>query len=155
MPIDPREFERAFRSMCRYDEHLGLELTVEGPGRAWYHLTVAEHHASSGGVCHGGVLAGMMDAALGLNALSWAVTQGRLCATVEFKINYIQPARVGDRLIATAEIDFTGAKLVVVHGRIEHVANGRLLATGMGTFNLYAASKQVQLAALVTQRPAG
>jgi len=59
----------------------------------------------------------MVDAVLGVPVLSHAVTEDKLCATVEFKINYIAPAKLGDKLVGTNTIDFKGKSLVVSSGQ--------------------------------------
>jgi uncharacterized protein (TIGR00369 family) len=139
------EFEVLYRASCHYDRHLGLELTVHEPGRITYRLQVDERHLSSPNACHGGVIAGMMDATLGITALSWAIVNGKFCATVEFKTHFFTPVRPGGCLEGTGEIDFTGARLLVSTAHIVETASQQLVAKGMGTFNLYPISKRQDL----------
>jgi uncharacterized protein (TIGR00369 family) len=120
----------------------GMTLHVETPGHVRYEMVVEEKHCSSPGHCHGGVLAGLMDAVLGSAALTYAFTKGELCATVEFKINFCQPALVGQKLIAEAQIDHKGKRLVVCSGEIRNAQTGEVLNKGLGTFNLYPMGKK-------------
>lgn len=151
--MDLAYFETIYRETSHFDRHLGMSLTVQAPGRIRYRLTVGREHLSAPGACHGGVIAGMMDAVLGVTALSWAVTRDRLCATVEFKIHYFAPVTEGDVLEGSGEIDFTGSKLVVVSGTINDLSSGQPVAKGIGTFTLYPLTKKAQLAALLAGRP--
>ena len=144
------DFEKIYKEMCHFDRHLGLSLTIHTPGKITYTMTVEDKHLSTLDACHGGAIAAMMDATLGLTALSWAIHQGKLCATVEFKTNFFAPAKPGDHLEGWGEIDFTGSKLVVTNARILNKNTGQLIAKGMGTFALYPISKKGHIEALLS-----
>ena len=98
-------------------------------------------------MAHGGVLAGLMDAALGAAALTLAFTAGELVSTVEFKINYLQPVHLGDELRAVAQVDHAGKSLIVSSAVIYRQAAGEAaetaVAQGLGTFNRYPASRRL------------
>jgi uncharacterized protein (TIGR00369 family) len=143
------EFEALYKKTCRYDQHMGLDLNVHSPGKITYHLRIDERHLSFPMACHGGVIAGMMDATLGVTALSWAVMEEKLCATVEFKTHFFSPVKPGDCLEGTGEIDFFGSSLIVTTARIAHTSTDQLVAKGMGTFNLYPIAKKKELLALL------
>jgi uncharacterized protein (TIGR00369 family) len=130
-----------------YGQANGMTLSASEPGQAEYRMVIGPAHLSSPGVAHGGVLAGLMDAVLGAAALTLAFTVGELVSTVEFKINYLHPVRLGDELRAVAQVDHAGKSLVVSSGFIYRQAAGEAEATavaqGMGTFNRYPASKRL------------
>jgi uncharacterized protein (TIGR00369 family) len=149
------DLEAFYNRFCHYDRHMGLKLTVQRPGKITYSLQVEERHSSFLSVCHGGVIAGMMDATLGVTALSWAIEQGKLCATVEFKTHFFTPVKVGDFLEGTGEIDFTGSRLVVTTAHITATTVRQLVAKGMGTFNLYPVSKRKDLLELLLKMQDG
>lgn len=135
-------FERFYKEVAQFDEHLGMVLTVHAPGQITYALPIRACHLASPDACHGGVISGMMDAVLGITALSYAVSQGNLCATVEFKINYLSPVKLGDQLEGRGTIDFYGSKLIVTSGQILENQSGRMVAKGLGTFSQYPLSKK-------------
>ena len=130
-----------------YGHANGMTLSVPEPGKAEYRMVIRPEHLSSPGVAHGGVLAGLLDAVLGAAALTLAFTAGELVSTVEFKINYLHPVRLGDELRAVAQIDHAGKTLVVSSGVIyRHAADGgaaTAVAQGMGTFNRYPAGRRL------------
>ncbi len=136
-----------------YGQANGMTLSASEPGRAEYRMVIGPTHLSSPGVAHGGVLAGLMDAVLGAAALTLAFTAGELVSTVEFKINYLHPVRLGDELRAVAKVDHAGKSLVVCSGIIYRHAAGEAdttgaaeataVAQGVGTFNRYPASKRL------------
>ncbi|RYU80279.1 PaaI family thioesterase [Hymenobacter persicinus] len=131
-----------YNQINQYGQTNGMALTVTAPGQVEYTMTVRNEHLSSPGTCHGGVLAGLMDSALGAAALSLAFTAGELVSTVEFKINYLHPVRLHDQLVARAHVEHTGKTLVVASAHISCPARELVVARGLGTFNRYPADKR-------------
>ena len=143
----------AYNQMNHYGRANGMALTVPTPGQAEYRMTIREEHLSSPNTCHGGVLAGLMDAALGAAALSLAFTSLEFVSTVEFKMNYLHAVHLHDVLVAKGVVDHTGNKLLVSSCVVYRVAEGKeevAVARGLGTFNRYPASKR-DFAKLVLQ----
>lgn len=135
----------AYDRMNHYGRANGMVLTVPTPGQAEYRMTIRDEHLSSPNTCHGGVLAGLMDAALGAAALSLAFTKLEFVSTVEFKMNYLHAVLLGDALVARGMVDHAGNSLVVSSCVIYRVAEGQAdvaVARGLGTFNRYPASKR-------------
>lgn len=140
--MTPQELGKLFKNISKYDQTMGLEFEMKGAGEIEYTLEIKEKHLSSPETCHGATIAGMMDCVLGLTVLSHSVTLDMLCSTVEFKTNFITPAKLGDVLIGSAKLDYVGKTLVVCNGTIVNKIDGRMVAKGMGTFNLYPLSKK-------------
>lgn len=135
-------FEEKYKEAVQFDRHLGMTLSVEAPGRVSYTLEVKEFHLTAPESAHGGVTAAMMDASLGVAALSQAVSQGNLCATVEFKMNYLKQARPGMVLKSNARVKHIGNRLIVSEADITDKETGNLIATGLGTFTQYPMDKR-------------
>ena len=140
--MDHLEFEKFYKGLCQFDGYLGMALQVHAPGKITYTLEVKAHHLTFPDACHGGVVAAMMDAVLGVTCLSWTLTQGNSCNTVEFKTNYLSGARPGDLLEGTGQIDFIGSTLMVASAHIHDKTSGRLVAKGLGTFSQYPITKK-------------
>ena len=144
----------AYNQMNHYGRANGMALTVPAPGQAEYRMRVRDEHLSSPNTCHGGVLAGLMDAALGAAALSLAFTKLEFVSTVEFKMNYLHAVHLHDELVATGVVDHAGNSLVVSSCVIYRVKEGQAdvaVARGLGTFNRYPANKR-DFAKLVMQQ---
>jgi len=78
--------------------HWGFELLDMAPGYSRLTMTIRDDMANPFGVCHGGVLFTFADTCFGLACNSHnAQAVGASC-----DIRYLQPARVGDEVIATA-----------------------------------------------------
>jgi len=133
-----------YNSINHYGRVNGMQLHVANPGDVEYRMSVREEHLSSPGTCHGGVLAGLMDAALGAAALTLAFTTQELVSTVEFKMNFLHAVHLGDALLARAQVEHHGKKLVVTRCVIYRVAETgeTAVAQGLGTFNRYPADKR-------------
>ena len=118
----------------------GLTFEIHSPGSITYKMTVQEKHLSSPNTAHGAAIAGFMDCVLGLSALSEAITRDNLTSTVEFKINYIRPVKLGEELVGTGKVIHKGKSLIISSAEVR--VNGDLVAVGQGTFNTYPFSKK-------------
>lgn len=142
---DMNFFETHYKKMVQFDKFLGMDLTIHSPGNITYELKVKPHHLTAPDSAHGGVTAAMMDATMGLAALSYAVTKGNLCATVEFKINYLMQVRPDTVLVSSGKIKHTGERIIVSRGDIFEKETGKPVATGLGTFTQYPMEKRMDV----------
>lgn len=138
---DINKFLDHYRTINHFDRDNGADFTLEAPGQITYSMKVLEKHLSSPGIAHGGALAGFMDCVLGLTALSLSLTDNNLVSTVEFKLNFIRPAKLGEELIGTGKIDYKGKSLIIASGDVRTVS-GDLVVKGLGTFNCYPIEKK-------------
>lgn len=139
--IDLQKFIEVFAKINKYDQTNGHSFEIPEPGVAVYKMKVLDQHVSSHDIAHGGSIAGFMDCVLGLAALSYTVSKGNLTSTVEFKINFIRPAKLGEELTGRGSVIHKGKSLVISSGEIRTSA-GDLVAVGQGTFNSYPMSKK-------------
>lgn len=114
-----------------FSQYLGTELVSFEPGRVVLVLRTHPEFLQQHGFIHGGVVSYLID-----NALTFAggSVLGKNVVTVEYKVNYMRPAR-GERLVATAVVESSGKRLAVC--RCEVVAmeaqNETRCAVGLGT----------------------
>lgn len=134
-------FESVFRKYNGFDKNNGLEFKIHAPGKIEYKMKIEKHHLSTPTAGHGGAIAGMMDCVLGLSALTSAFEDKNFVSTVEFKINYLGPTKLGDELSGVSHIDFKGKSLIVSSGEIKNLSTNKVVAKGMGTFNVYPMEK--------------
>lgn len=135
------QFIEVFKSINKYDLDNELTFEIHSPGHITYKMTALEKHLSSPGTVHGAAIAGFMDCVLGLSALSLAVTVGNLTSTVEFKVNFIRPVKLGEEIVGVGKVIHQGKSLLISSGEIR-TASGELVAMGQGTFNLYPFTKK-------------
>ncbi|MBS1646857.1 MAG: PaaI family thioesterase [Bacteroidetes bacterium] len=126
----------------KFGKELGLHFEIEAPGVVHHRLTIKPQHLATPAAVHGGVIAAMMDAVLGVAALSISSQNMNIVSTVEFKINYFNPCLLGDELIGESYIERAGKRIIIVSGVIKTAnRNNEIIAKAMGTFNSYPALK--------------
>jgi uncharacterized protein (TIGR00369 family) len=135
-----------YNEVNAYGKLLGLELTVIKPGEVEYRMEIKPEHLSNPMAAHGGAVSSMMDAILGVSALSLSVEHGKLVSTVEFKLNYYAPIKLGHQLMGRGKVTFEGKRLIFSEGTI-FVENEKMkvVSKGLGTFNAYPVSKNEML----------
>lgn len=92
-----------------------------------------EHHANLGGGIHGGVLAAMLDAVMGGNVILQLPPE-KAAVTSSMTVNYLRAGRIGDTLVATAQVRKIGRTLAYVDGTVTVEGSDEALATATGVF---------------------
>lgn len=111
-------------------ETMGFVLTALDKGRAVLEMDVDERHHNPMGTVHGGIVADLVDAAMGMAHLS-VLQPGMTHTTVEFKINFMR-ALYRDRIRAIATVKRTGRKVGVTTCDVLDSAD-KLVAHALGT----------------------
>lgn len=109
--------------------YLGMRFAEVGPGWTRCSIEVTDELLNPAGAAHGAVVASLVDHVLGSTVIP-IVPRGTWPATIEFKVNYLAPTRVGE-LEARAEVLSISSRTAVVH--VECVSGGRAVATALGT----------------------
>lgn len=111
----------------------GFQLEHAEIGRAKLRMKVQPRHMQIHGVVHGGVLASLADTAGGL-ALSLGLPHGSRAATVEMKMNFLEPVQQGV-VFAEAKILRQGKYLAVLECDLTD-DRGRMVAKALMTFSI-------------------
>jgi fumarylpyruvate hydrolase len=111
---------------------IAVERREDGTGAATVDL--APHHLNRRGVAHGGVVAALLDSALGA-AVIGAIPAEWWCATTSLSIQFQGGAGDG-RLLATGRVTRRGGRVAFASGEVRD-ARDQLLATGHGTWHLW------------------
>src|SRR5262245_31314342 len=121
---------------------VGYELLEIEPGRARTSLSIEGKHLSPSGVTHGGVLSTFVDFSMGA-ALFLALPKGHRCSTIEFKMNYLSPVKLGETMLAEAKIKFKGKSHAVMecHVFLPKEEARKDIAIAVGTYNIYPIEK--------------
>jgi len=118
-----------------YYRLLGLRVESGEPaGRSRLHLDSRSDLENSRGDVHGGVVASLLDAAMGV-AVRSACKAGEGAATVSLTVNYIEPGR--GTLIATARVVRAGRTLASAEATVVDTS-GRVVAHAVGTMRIIA-----------------
>ena len=112
---------------------LGLTYEVMEDDHAVVSLELNEDKRNVRDVAHGGIVASLIDVAMGTAAAGGNYsTWQRYVVTLELKVNYLAPAR-GSKLTATAKVVKGGARTFVVECRVM-TDLGEECAMALGTF---------------------
>ena len=109
------------RRVIEVDPEAGT-ITVEFSAR--------EDFLNSAGTIQGGFLAAMLDSTLG-PALRAMLGPGQFAATLELKVSFIRPAKVGE-LIGRGRVVHRGRSTAFLEGELRN-ADGQLVATATAT----------------------
>mmetsp|Transcript_26681 Transcript_26681/g.35707 ORF Transcript_26681/g.35707 Transcript_26681/m.35707 type:complete len:148 (-) Transcript_26681:78-521(-) len=124
----------------QFGELLEKKFQIVGPGEVIYSMLVREKHLATPIAAHGGSIAALMDATMGVAALSQVIEENKVVSTIEMKISFLAPAKLGDDLKGTAKIIKSGRRILFVEGLIEN-QDGKKIAVATGTFNAYPMEK--------------
>jgi uncharacterized protein (TIGR00369 family) len=111
-----------------FREHVDLQIEPDGDGRSRVVLDARDEHLNPHGAVHGGVLATMIDVAMGTAISS---SGGQAPVTVSLTVTYLEPGHPG-RLTATARLRKQGKRLTVVEAEV--VQDGDVVADALATF---------------------
>lgn len=123
-----------------FGELLGMDFSLMTPGVIDYRMKVEQRHLATPIAAHGGSVCSLMDATMGVCALSEVIHNDKVVSTIEMKISFVAPALEGDELIGTAKIVKSGQRLLFVEGTIRN-QDDKLIASASGTFNAYPIAK--------------
>jgi uncharacterized protein (TIGR00369 family) len=119
-------------------ELLGFEVESVHDGRAIFRLDVRPRHKQIHGVVHGGILAALADTTAAIAAYT-VVPRGVELATLELKINYLEPVP-GGRVRAEARVLRGGRNFIVTECEIFN-ESGSMAAKALLTFSAGAGHK--------------
>ena len=111
---------------------LGVRSTDAMDGEARLEMD-ADAHLNPAGTVHGGVLATLLDTAMGRAVRS---TRDDVPATSQLTVTFLRPGRPG-RLVVTGRVGKEGQYLVVCDGDIER--DGQAVASAVATFAIVTA----------------
>ncbi|WP_322487354.1 PaaI family thioesterase [Chloroflexus sp.] len=115
-PQTPDWEPRVRASFARQGLMIALHAVIEHvcPGELAITMPADPSYSQQHGYIHGGVIASILDSACGYAALS-LMPADREVLTVEFKINFLSPAR-GNRFVAIGRVVRTGRTVTVCRG---------------------------------------
>jgi len=126
------ELVRRRMKESKSSELLGFAVESVHDGRAIFRLDVRPRHKQIHGVVHGGILAALADTAAAIAAYT-VVPRGEELATLELKINYMEPVP-GGRVKADARVLRKGRNFIVTECEIYN-ESGEMAAKALLTFS--------------------
>jgi len=132
--MDRLEEVRALVAGSAFYRWSGMVVADAEDGSVTLALDLADHHLNLQGLAHGGVIATLADAAMGLS-LRTALEDGRRHVSIEIGVHYLRPVTRGRvRAIGRAvrigrEIAYAQADVLDMHDRLLARADGTYSVT--------------------------
>ena len=115
-----------------YAERLGARTEATGEGTARVRFDAREEHLNAAGTLHGGVVATLVDTAMG-QAVRSRTGERDVPATSQLTVTYLRPGKPG-HLLVTAQLRTQGEHLTVCEADVEQEDRG--LVHAVATFAL-------------------
>ncbi len=115
---------------------LGARVTALDEGLVSMAMPASAHLHQHNGFVHAGAVTTLMDAAAGLAAYT-RMAEGANVLTLEYKVNFLSPAR-GDTITAEAKVIKAGRRVVVVQCEAFGVSGGERVLAALMTASLMA-----------------
>ena len=115
-----------------FSGRLGARAEATDDGSARLSFEVTDEHLNPAGTLHGGVLATLVDTAMGL-AVRTTTGEGEVPATSQLTVTYLRPGRPGS-LEVTARLRTRGEHLTVCEADVQQ--EGKDLVHAVATFAL-------------------
>lgn len=139
-PLEDNIVLKTYNQWNKFGDLLQMHFSVIDKGEIAYYMTITEELLATPIAAHGGSLAALMDATLGVCALSEVCEDMKVVSTVNMNMNFLLPANLGDQLIGRAKVVKAGKRIVFVEAQIFNQKE-QLIATGSATMNAYPVHK--------------
>jgi uncharacterized protein (TIGR00369 family) len=117
-----------------FNRLLGTRCLFRKEGKSRYELNVGPDHLNRRGVAHGGVVASLLDTALGAAVIS-SIAPEEWCGTLELSIQFREPVLPGT-IAADGRMVRRGRTVAFAEGEIRDEAE-RVLATAHGVWTIW------------------
>ena len=142
-PLEDNIVLRTYNQWNKFGDLMQMHFSVIDKGEIAYYMTVTEEHLATPIAAHGGSLAALMDATLGVCALSEVCEEMKVVSTVNMNMSFLHPANLGDQLIGRGKVVKSGKRIIFVEAQIFNQKE-QLIATGSATMNTYPVHKLME-----------
>lgn len=131
---------KAYIAQNNFGKLLDASFVIHDYGSVEYHLKVSEKHLATPNAMHGGCIAALLDATLGVGALSLVCEQGMVVSTLEFKVSFLNACVLDDELLCISTPIKKGNRLLFMEAEVIN-QDKRIVAKASATLNAYPKEK--------------
>jgi len=124
----------------QFGKLLGMHFEITEPGKVLYKLFTNSNHLATPLAVHGGCTAALLDATMGVGALSLVCDKNKVVATLEMKVSFLKSVLVNDQLNAESIVVKKGRSLIFMEAEVYNEKK-QLVAKSSGTFTILEAEK--------------
>ncbi|XP_064486800.1 acyl-coenzyme A thioesterase 13-like [Ornithodoros turicata] len=110
--------------------------------KATYELQIEKHHCNLSGTLHGGMASTLLDILTACTALSVVGVKDKRALSVEMKIRFLSPARMGETILLETKVLRTGKTLMFTEMDIVEKLSRKLVA--QGTHIMYLIDQKIE-----------
>ena len=114
-----------------FAELLGIKIDNKHEGHCTCSIPFSNKLLNPNDVVHGGVIYSLADTGMG-GALQSVLCESELCATIEVKITYLNPAIPGSNLVCHARVLKKGRRVAMMESDV--YSDDRMIAKASGSF---------------------
>lgn len=140
MKLDQHPTLLAYIKNNHYGRLLGMEFSIIEPGIVEYTMTIQKEHLATPLAAHGGSIASLLDAALGVGAFSAVCSDEKVVSTIDMSMTFLSPALLNDQLTATSTLLKKGNRILFMEAEVRN-HKGDLIAKAAATMNAYPKEK--------------
>lgn len=112
---------------------LGMKIEKLSEGQSVFSIDIEQKHHNIAGISHGGVIASVADASMGVALATMTDPKKERPVTVEIKVNYLSPVHRG-RLESVGKICHKGNTVAVGTCEVKNIDDGSVAAIATATF---------------------
>ena len=127
---------KAYIEQNNFGKLIDTSFVILDKGVVEYYLEVDIKHLATPNAMHGGCIAALLDATIGVGALTLVCEQGMVVSTLEFKVSFLNACGIGDQLKCMSSPVKVGNRLIFMEAELMN-QNNKSIAKASATLNAF------------------
>ena len=119
---------------------IDLKLIIHSKGEIEYRVTVQDKHLATPVAAHGGFLAALLDATVGVGALTLVCENDQIVSTINLNTTFLTAVYQGDELSSTSRLVKKGNRILFMEATVVN-QDGIEVAKASACLNIYPKEK--------------